>query len=177
MRTIELCLSVLLFLSASLNCYFLRSPALNSFAAISLKLFPEQVRNPLPIQVFNGHSAEIKFGDSAATILYFVDPACAWCRKNKSSFQELWQTLLSKKIRCYIISSSFANLSLLIPPEFPAEQVVLSFSEGETKLLDIAEGTPKTILVSSKGEFRRKWLGSYSAAMLRDIVLSATELQ
>jgi peroxiredoxin len=115
-----------------------------------------------------GNYATIDYsGTGPATILYIFTPACVWCTRNleniksladqtKSGYRIIGISLSKDKLQDYVIEHNF---TFPVYTELSAE-TISAYKMG---------GTPRTLVISSKGELVRNWFGAYGSDLKEEV--------
>lgn len=131
-------------------------------------LKPGELLPPIQAKDLEGNYATIDYsGTGPATVLYIFTPACVWCTRNleniksladqtKGSYRIIGISLSKDKLRDYVIEHDF---TLPVYTELSAETIA-AYKMG---------GTPRTLVVSSKGELVKNWFGAYGSDLKKEV--------
>lgn len=169
-------LIILLLCSALLNILLARNIAslradvsyLKEELGSTQELKPGELLPPVQAKDLEGNHATIDYsGTGPATVFYIFTPACVWCTRNleniksladqtKGSYRIIGLSLSKDNLRDYVIEHNFP---FPVYTELSAE-TISAYKMG---------GTPRTLVVSSKGELIKTWFGAYGSDLKKDV--------
>jgi hypothetical protein len=122
---------------------------------------------PIRARDINGQVRTVTFlDDDRPTVVYIFAPACLWCSRNVQNVRAL-AIATASRYRFLGLSLSTNGLKELVS-QYRIDFPTYSEAIGDSALA-YNGGTPRTLVVSSRGVILKNWFGAYTGNLQREV--------